>query len=146
MTMKNYYDFFEKCLQSSGTNMTYCSKMANDIVPSKKYQMNTLQVMSNLSITSNLSIKQSEGDFNNWKVVSRSMSFTNDDARYYLDALLNILEEAHYLETYSITLSETNDSLVAIMKASDNNKKAEIYELFGDLPKAFNSRVLAYLS
>jgi|GEM_PF-6615346 len=144
--MKNYYDFFEKCLQSSGTNMTYCSKMANDIVPSRKYRMNNLQEISNLSITSNLSIKQSEGDFNNWKVVSRLTSFTNDDARYYLDALLNILEEAHYLETYSVTLSETNDSLVAIMKASDNNKKAEIYELFGDLPKAFNSRVLAYLS
>lgn len=144
--MKNYYDFFEKCLQNSGTNMTYCSKMANDIVPSKKYGMHDLQEMTNFSITSNLNLKQSEGDFSNWKVVNKLTSFTNDDAKYYLYSLLDILHEAHYIEKCDITLNEASDSWVAVIKAMDEEKKSEIYELFGDLPKSFNSRVLTYLS
>lgn len=142
--MKNYYNFFEKCLQHSGTNMTYCSKMANDIVPSKKYGMHSLQEMTNFSITSNL--KQSEGDFSNWKVVNKFTSFTNDDAKYYLHSLLDILQEAHYIEEYDVSLNEASDSWVAVMKATGKEKKSEIYELFGDLPKSFNSRVVAYLS
>ena len=140
--MKNYYDLFDQCLQNQGTNVTYCSKILNDIVPVKQFGMNSLREITNISITSNLN----ESEFSNLKIVNNIASFTNDDAKYYLNSLLEILHDASYLEEYSVTLSEANDSLVAIMKASNNEKKTEIYELFGELPKSFNSRVLAYLS
>lgn len=144
--MKDYYDFFEKCLQTAGTNVTYCSKMANHIIPSKKFGMQNFYKTINFPITSNLNIKQSEGDFSNWKIVDRMTSFTNDDAKNYLNSLLIILHDAHYIENYDVTLNEESDSWVAVMKATDEDKKSEIYELFSDLPKSFNSRVLAYLS
>lgn len=144
--MNNYYDFFEQCMQSQGTNMTYCSKMANNIIPSKKYAMHSLHEMARFSITSNLSLKESEGEVSSWKVLDGMTTFTNDDAKYYLSSLLEILYEANYISEYDLEKNESNDYWVTVIKAIDEDKKSEIYNLFGSLSTSFNSRVLAYLS
>ena len=144
--MKNYYELFEKCIQSNGTNHTYCSKMLKNIIPTKNYEMMRLEEITNISITSNLTIKPSEGEFNSWKIIDKNLSFTNDDAKFYLNSLIEILCEAKYIKGYDLTFNDTDDSLVAFMETTDLEKKIEIYELFNDLPKAFNSRVVTYLS
>ena len=52
---------------------------------------------------------------------------------------------ANYVKDYNITLSDTDDSLVTIMEALNEDKKSELYDIFDELPVSFNSRVLAYL-
>ena len=58
---------------------------------------------------------------------------------------MEILKDANYVKDYNITLSDTDDSLVTIMEALNEDKKSELYDIFDELPVSFNSRVLAYL-
>ncbi len=144
--MKNYYELFEKCIQSSGTKASYCSRALNDIIPSEKYTIKNINGIDSLNIKSIFNSKINNDEFSDWKIINKYEPFTNDDASNYLKSLLKILKNADYLKNYSITVSDTNDSLVAIMETFDRDKKLELYEMFDDLPKSFNSRVLAYLS
>ena len=45
-------NFLRKCIQSNGTNHTYCSKMLNNIIPTKKknYEMMRLEEITNFQL------------------------------------------------------------------------------------------------
>lgn len=144
--MNNYYNLFEKCLQSDGTTATYCSRILKNIIPNEKVEFENVNKFSTLSTITEKSLNLINDDLINIKVLSKVTSFNNDDAKYYLHSILNLLEESKYLKDYKITSDDKNDSLVAIMHAMDDQKKSEIYELFNEFPKSLNSRVLAYLS
>lgn len=145
--MNNVYELFDRCIQSMGTTKaSYCSKALNDIIPSEKYVINEINSLSNLVIQSSLDFEINNDEYTEWKIIDNNKSFTNDDASVYLRTLMNLFMEAKYLKNYEITLNDTNDSLVAIMETVDNDKKSELYDVFSELPKAFNSRVMAYLS
>lgn len=144
--MENYYTLFEKCLLNTGTTVTYCSRMLRDIAPSSMIEFEEVKNFSRFSVVSDYSLKIINDELVNIKLISEIPSYTNDDAKIYLDSILNLLKDSMYLEHYKITLDEKNDSLIAIMKAVDNEKKSEIYELFDEFPKSLNSRILTYLS
>lgn len=144
--MENYYTLFEKCLLNTGTTVTYCSRMLRDIAPSSMIEFEKVKNFSRFSVVSDYSLKIINDELVNIKLISEIPSYTNDDAKIYLDSILNLLKDSMYLEHYKITLDEKNDSLIAIMKAVDNEKKSEIYELFDEFPKSLNSRILTYLS
>lgn len=144
--MENYYTLFEKCLLNTGTTVTYCSRMLRDIAPSSMIEFEEVKNFSRFSVVSDYSLKIINDELVNIKLISEIPSYTNDDAKIYLDSILNLLKDSMYLEHYKITLDEKNDSLIAIMKAVNNEKKSEIYELFDEFPKSLNSRILTYLS
>lgn len=144
--MENYYTLFEKCLLNTGTTVTYCSRMLRDIAPSSMIEFEKVKNFSRFSVVSDYSLKIINDELVNIKLISEIPSYTNDDAKIYLDSILNLLKDSMYLEHYKITFDEKNDSLIAIMKAVDNEKKSEIYELFDEFPKSLNSRILTYLS
>lgn len=144
--MENYYTLFEKCLSNTGTTVTYCNRILRDIVPSSNINLERANRFSKFSTISENSLNMIGDDLVNIKLVSSVISFTNDDAKYYLDSILSLLKNTMYLDHYKITIDEKNDSLIAIMKATDNEKKSEIYELFDEFPKFLSSRVLTYLS
>lgn len=144
--MNNYYNLFERCLQNEGTTTTYCSKILKNIIPNEKIEFESVTKFSTLSTITEKSLNLINYDLVNIKILSKISSFNNDDARYYLDSILHLLEKSEYLNDYKITFDNKNDSLIAIMHATDEEKKSEIYELFNEFPKSLNSRVLAYLS
>ena len=144
--MENYYTLFEKCLLNTGTTVTYCSRMLRDIAPSSMIEFEKVKNFSRFSVVSDYSLKIINDELVNIKLISEIPSYTNDDAKIYLDSILNLLKDSMYLDHYKITFDEKNDSLIAIMKAVDNEKKSEIYELFDEFPKSLNSRILTYLS
>jgi hypothetical protein len=120
--------------------------MLRDIAPSSMIEFEEVKNFSRFSVVSDYSLKIINDELVNIKLISEIPSYTNDDAKIYLDSILNLLKDSMYLEHYKITLDEKNDSLIAIMKAVDNEKKSEIYELFDEFPKSLNSRILTYLS
>ena len=143
--MYNIYELFEKCIQSVGTTSSYCSKAINDIIHSKKFQISNVNIIHNLNIKSTFDLEINHCELSDWKIVNYYEIFTNDDASKYLKSLMEILKDANYVKDYNITLSDTDDSLVTIMEALNEDKKSELYDIFDELPVSFNSRVLAYL-
>lgn len=144
--MNNLYELFDKCMLSTDGTATFCSKMINTIIPDTKFNMIDFNGDSALSNASNLNINALNNDFSELKLIDNYISYTNDDAKLYLDSLLQILKDANYLDNYTVESNKADDSWDAIIHSVDKEKKSVIHGIFDELPKSFNSRISAYLS
>jgi hypothetical protein len=144
--MTELNDFLEKCMLVHGTTATACMEIASHIVPNKNYKYENLEGKDLHNDYWSMNRINDYSSFTNLAIDDRSMTFTNDDAQYYIKKLIHSLETQDYINHSQLGFDHQNKSLVAVLEAKDQEKKEVLYDFFSNLPESFNSRVLTYIS